>query len=179
MIHVVREPIDTNETGLRSIVAIKAFYGVVFFAIGLGILTLIKTDVSDLAEQAAGWMGIDPENDYLLAVLEWLTGVSPKQIAAMGTGTILYAGLYLTMAWGLHLRQVWAEWLTIVATGFFIPLEIYEVLRSLRPTYVLVLVVNASIVWYLLRRRVRASEIAQARDASIAADVIGPPTARS
>lgn len=175
----VEDHIATHETGLRSIIAIKAFYGVLFFVVGLGIFALINGDISGLAEEAAGWMGIDPENDYLLALLEWLTGVSPKQLAAVGTGIMLYAGLYLTMAWGLHLRQVWAEWLTIVATGLFIPLEIYEVFRSLRPTYVLILVVNASIVWYLLRRRVCASDISRGGHASVPADVTGPPTARS
>ena len=157
----LREPISSSEIGLRGIIAIKAFYGILFFVIGLGVFALINKDISDLAEQAANSLGIDPENAYLLALLEWLTGVSPKQIVALGLGTILYSALYLTMAWGLHLRQVWAEWLTIVATGLFIPIEVYEAIRSLRMSYFLVLVVNASIVWYLLRRRNRMSAIPQ------------------
>ena len=158
---IAREPITSSEIGLRGIIAIKAFYGILFLVIGLGVFALINKDISDLADQAASSLGIDPENAYLLALLEWLTGVSPKQIVAVGLGTIVYSGLYFTMAWGLHLRQVWAEWLTIVATGLFIPFEIYEAIRSPHFTYFLVLVINASIVWYLLRRRSRISAIAQ------------------
>jgi uncharacterized membrane protein (DUF2068 family) len=173
------EPIASHESGLRGIIAIKAFYGILFFLIGLGVFALINKDISDLAEKAADSLGIDPENGNFNAFLEWLTGISPKQIAAVGLGTILYSGLYLTMAWGLHLRQAWAEWLTIVATGLFIPVEIYEVVRSWRLTYVLVLVINASIVWYLLRRRARLSAVPIRVEASLPDDVTTPPTLRS
>ena len=175
----LREPVNSSEIGLRGIIAIKAFYGILFFVIGLGVFAFINKDISDLADQAATSLGIDPENAYLLALLEWLTGVSPKQIVAVGLGTILYSGLYLTMAFGLHLRQVWAEWLTIVATGLFIPFEIYEAIRTLRMSYFPILVVNAFIVWYLLRRRARLSAVPIMVEASLPDDAMTPPTLRS
>lgn len=175
----LREPSASSEIGLRGIIAVKASYGILFLVIGLGVFALINKDVSDLAEQAADSLGIDPENAYLLALLEWLTGVSPKQIVAVGVGTILYSGLYLTMAWGLHLRQVWAEWLTIVATGLFIPIEVYEVIQSFRLTYSVVLVINATIVWYLLRRRSRMSAIPQQVEPILSHDTSSPPAPRS
>src|SRR6202795_3671530 len=165
-----RGPIASTETGLRGIIAIIAFYGMLFFGVGLGVFALINKDVSDLTVRAADLMGVDPENSNLNALLEWLTGISPKQIAAVGLGTILYSAVYLTMAWGLHLRQAWAEWLTIVATGLFIPVEIYEVVRSWRFSYFLVLIINASIVWYLLRRRARLSAVPQEVEASLPDD---------
>jgi uncharacterized membrane protein (DUF2068 family) len=173
-----RKQIVSTEIGLKGIIAIKAFYGIMFFLVGLGIFALINKDVSDLAEQAAGVVGIDPENGYLLALLEWLTGVSPKQIAAVGIGTILYSALLLTMAWGLHLRQGWAEWLTIVGTGVFIPVEIYEAIRSLRVSYFLVLLVNTAIVWYLTHRRIRAAAAPQEVGMNVPSDATGPSTLR-
>jgi uncharacterized membrane protein (DUF2068 family) len=169
-----------RDAGLRAIIVLKACYGILFFLVGLGVFALINKDLSDLAEQAADSLGIDPENRYLLSLLESLTGVSPKQIAAVGLGTILTSGLLLTMAWGLHLRRAWAEWLTIVATAFFIPIEIYEVVSSPHFTYALALVVNALIVWYLVRRRIRSSSSSQGRlEASLSRDTTGSPTARS
>jgi len=169
-----------RDGGLRAIIVLKAFYGILFFLVGLGVFALINKDVSDLAEQAADSLGIDPENRYLLLVIESLTGVSPKQIAAVGLGTILTSGLLLTMAWGLHLRQAWAEWLTIVATAFFIPIEIYEVVSSPHFTYALALAVNALIVWYLVRRRIRSSSSSQGRlEVSLSRDTTGSPPLRS
>ena len=169
----------SKDVGLRAIIVLKAFYGLFFFLVGLGVFTLINKDLSDLAEQAADSLGVDPENRYLLLLLEWLTGVSRKQIAAVGLGTILYSGLLLTMAWGLHLRQVWAEWLTIMATGLLIPVEVYEVVQSPRPVYCLVLVLNVCIVWYLVLRRIRQASALQRVEASLSRDLTGPPTLRS
>lgn len=164
----------TKDVGLRAIIFFKGFYGALFFLVGLGVFALVDKDVSDLAERAAESLGVDPENRYLLVLLEWLVGVSPRQIATVGVGAILYSGLLLTMAWGLYLRQVWAEWLTIVATGAFIPVEVYEVFRSPRLIYAMVLAINVCIVWYLARRRApHAMESSLSRRAST------PPSIRS
>ncbi len=161
--------IASREIGLRAIIFFKGFYAVLFFLIGLGVFALINRDISELAERAAESLGVDPENRYFLALLEWLVGISPGQIATVGLGAVLYSALLLTMAWGLHLRQVWAEWLTIVVTGLLIPVEIYEVVQSPRLVYVLVLAINVCIVWYLVRRRA-----AQSR-----APLPAPPSLRS
>ena len=42
-------------------------------------------------------------------------------------GTFLYALLYLVEGIGLLLKKHWAEYFTVVATGLFIPVEIWEV----------------------------------------------------
>ena len=66
--------------------------------------------------------------------------------------------MYLAEGVGLLLRRRWAEYFTVVATGLFIPLEIYEV--AMRPTAVRlsVLAINVAVVIYVaaqLRRRLR------------------------
>ena len=153
------EPTDSKDGALRTIIALKALGGVLFLLIGLGIFALINKDISDLADQVADSLGVDPENDYLLQLLEWLTGISPKKMVAIGLVTTLYSALLLTMAWGLHLGRVWADWLTIGATGLFIPVELYEVVWSLRLTYGVALAINVFVVWYLIRRRIRSSSL--------------------
>ena len=153
------EPTVSKDGALRTIIALKVLGGVLFLLIGLGVFVMINKDISDLAEQVAGSLGVDPENDYVLQLLEWLTGISPKQIVAIGLVTILYSSLLLTMAWGLHLGRVWADWLTIGATGLFIPVELYEVVWSLRLTYGVALAINVFVVWYLIRRRIRSSSL--------------------
>ncbi|KAB2960566.1 MAG: DUF2127 domain-containing protein [Candidatus Methylomirabilis oxygeniifera] len=150
------EPTVSKDGALRTIIALKALGGVLFLLIGLGVFALVNRDVAVLAEELADSLGIDSDNHYLLRSLEWLIGISPKQIIAVGFVTLLYSTLLLTMAWGLHLGRVWADWLTIGATGLFIPVELYEVVRSLRLTYSVVLAINIFIVWYLIRRRIRS-----------------------
>ncbi len=151
------KPTVSKDGALRTIIALKAFGGVLSLLIGLGVFALINKDMSHVAGQLADSLGIDPENHTLLRLLEWLTGVSSKQIVTVGVMTLLYSALLLTMAWGLYVGRVWADWLTIGATGFFIPVELYKVVWSLRFTYVVALVINVFIVWYLIRRRIRSS----------------------
>jgi uncharacterized membrane protein (DUF2068 family) len=57
---------------------------------------------------------------------------------------------------GLLLRRRLAEYLTVIVTGSFIPLELYELWRHLTLTRLVILVINVAIVRYLvgvLRRR--------------------------
>jgi len=148
----------TSHTGaLRTIIAVKIFGGMLFLLISLGIFTLIDKDISDLAEKITTSLGIDPENHYLLRLLEWLTGISQTQIITIGLATSLYSTLLFIMAWGLYLGRIWAEWLTIGATGITIPIELYKILWSPNITYSITLTVNIFIVWYLVQRRLRAA----------------------
>jgi hypothetical protein len=51
---------------------------------------------------------------------------------------------------GLWLRRRWAEYLTVIVTGSFIPLEIYEIVEHFTVLRVVVLAVNVAIVIYLV-----------------------------
>ena len=50
------------------------------------------------------------------------------------------------------MEKRWAEYLTVVATSLFIPLEIYEIYEKFTWVRVLILIVNLFVVWYLATR---------------------------
>jgi uncharacterized membrane protein (DUF2068 family) len=58
--------------------------------------------------------------------------------------------LLLTEGTGLLLRQRWAEYFTVVVTGSFIPLELYELARHVTVPRLIVTGINVAIVWYLI-----------------------------
>jgi uncharacterized membrane protein (DUF2068 family) len=64
----------------------------------------------------------------------------------------VYAGVLLTEGVGLWLRQRWAEYFTVIVTASFVPLELYEIVRHVTVTRVIVLAVNLAIVGYLVAR---------------------------
>jgi uncharacterized membrane protein (DUF2068 family) len=43
-------------------------------------------------------------------------------------------------------------WFTVIITGSFLPVEIYELARHPGSGKVLVMVINLALVWYLIRR---------------------------
>jgi uncharacterized membrane protein (DUF2068 family) len=95
---------------------------------------------------------VDPDNRYIHGMLVRIFRVTPKQLRELSVGTFIYAGLFLTEGFGLLLRKHWAEYFTIITTGLFIPLEIYEVARHFTVTKVVVTAINVLIVWYLVVR---------------------------
>jgi len=58
--------------------------------------------------------------------------------------------LELVEAVGLWFAKRWAEYLTLIATAAFLPLEVYELIKSLSPLKFIALGVNLAIVAYLL-----------------------------
>jgi len=61
-----------------------------------------------------------------------------------------YAILELVEAVGLWMAKRWAEYLTFVATVVFLPLEVYELTKSISVLKILAFVINVAIVIYLL-----------------------------
>jgi uncharacterized membrane protein (DUF2068 family) len=70
------------------------------------------------------------------------------RLAAIGIG--LYAILEGIEAIGLWRQERWAEYLTLIATALFLPIEIYELAHRISPFKIIALVVNTAVILYLL-----------------------------
>ena len=77
-----------------------------------------------------------------------------------GIAALLYGVLEMVEGVGLWLDQLWAEYLTVIATSLLVPLEVYELVRHPSVVKAAGIVVNLAIVAYLgwgLRKRVAAT----------------------
>jgi uncharacterized membrane protein (DUF2068 family) len=137
--------------GLRIVAAAKLLKAAVLFSIALGVRRLLHNpDIVDALTHLARAVRVDPDNRIVHAVLTRITGLSPRQLQALELGTFLYAALYATEGIGLALRLRWAEYLTVISTALFLPLEIYELLHRFRWIKLAVLAANLAILWYLV-----------------------------
>jgi uncharacterized membrane protein (DUF2068 family) len=134
----------------------KLFKGLSLILVGIGALRLMHRDVAETVTHWVNVLRIDPDNRMIHHLLERVFRVSPHQLRALGIGTFIYAGLFLTEGIGLLLRKRWAEYFTIISTGALIPLELYEIARHITMSKVVILVINVAIVAYLVLR-VRSS----------------------
>ena len=94
--------------------------------------------------------GLAPSNRLINDLLEQIAGLNRTRLAEIGIGSFIYAGLFLTEGLGLLFKKRWAEYFTIVITGSFIPLEIYEVIRHVTAGRIIAVVLNAAAVAYLV-----------------------------
>ena len=97
---------------------------------------------------------------YIAANTEFITDA---MLARVALAIAAYAAVETTEAVGLFLRKFWAEWLVILVTVSFIPLEIYEIIMRPNPVKVLTCLANIVILWYLLKRLVEKRDHHRAR----------------
>jgi len=77
---------------------------------------------------------------------------SERALDAAGAVTGLYALVFLVEGIGLVLAKRWAEWLTVIVTTSFIPLEVWKLVRHATTPATVTLVLNVAIVVYLAVR---------------------------
>jgi len=144
---------------LRLIAAFKFSQALTLLAVALGAFRLLKPEVAELFQDWVDNLPIESERTAVQHFLGWATGLAPHQLLGIGVGALLYATLFLVEGVGLWRGKLWAEWLTVIATGLPIPLEIYEVVAHVSVLRVGALVLNVGIVW-LLARNLRQKQVA-------------------
>lgn len=109
----------------------------------------------DAASTLARWVSrlpLHPGNHWVNGALAPMLSVDPRTLRAIGAGTFVYGAVFLTEGGGLLLRKRWAEYLTVIVTGSFLPLELYELVERVRIMRALLVAVNLAIVLYLIAR---------------------------
>lgn len=116
---------------------------------------LLKLHPGHVEETLIGYvrsLHLDPDRHFIHSLIQKITGVSTHTLHLFSVGTFIYAALYLTEGIGLLRDALWAEWLTIITTAGFVPLEIYELARHFTLVRVAILLVNVFILIYLIFR---------------------------
>jgi uncharacterized membrane protein (DUF2068 family) len=130
----------------------KLFKGISLLIIGFGLLRLLHKDVASLTQHWIEVMRVDPDNRFVHRAIARIFRVTPKQLKELSAGTFLYSAIFLTEGTGLLTRKRWAEYMTVISTSLFIPLEVYEIYHHFTWLKVVVTLVNLLIVWYLVVR---------------------------
>jgi uncharacterized membrane protein (DUF2068 family) len=137
---------------LFAIAIFKFVKGAALLALIFGAFSLFHKDVAEHVEHWLDMVRVDPDNRYVGALLQQLHLVHTKELKELTAIGAFYSALFLTEGTGLLLRQRWAEWLTIVATSLFIPLEVYELLKECTIARLFLLLANCGVVLFLIYR---------------------------
>ncbi len=136
--------------GLRLIAVFRLLKGALLLAVGIGALSLLHRDVAVVVEGWVNSLRVDPDNHFIHGLLLKLSLFDDTKLKQLSAGTFIYATLLLIEGVGLWLQKRWAEYLTVIATSLFIPLEIYELVERVTFTRLAILIINAAIVVYLI-----------------------------
>ena len=147
---------DTYDRWIFLIAVFKLIKGLLLVAAGIGALKLLHKDIGAVVQSAIEVLRVDPDNRYVHTLLIRILSVNDRTLKEISAGTFAYAAIFLMEGIGLVLRKRWAQYLTIIVTTSFLPLEVYELARRINATKTAVIAVNIAIVAYLVvsvRRR--------------------------
>jgi uncharacterized membrane protein (DUF2068 family) len=130
-------------------------------AIGVAGLALQPETLAGAAEHVVDWVGGLPGHQILHRVASKLWSLEESKEKWLALGALCYAAVFVVEGVGLVLEKTWAEWLTVVVTASFIPIEIYEIAAHFGIGKVVALALNVAVVAYLAW--VRWSERARGR----------------
>ena len=111
---------------------------------------------------------LGPHNWFIRHVLGWLDqGLDnlPTKVRFIQVCVIIYAGLYLIEGAGLIFERKWAEWMVVIGTAAFLPVEIIDFIR--RPSWAMAILFALNLVmaiylaWRLHRQAVIKRELAE------------------
>lgn len=139
----------TSSKTVLLIGCFKLVKGLLLVAVGVGALKLLHKDVAAVVYRWIEILRVDPDNRFIHRLLAKILSVTPKQLRELSAGTFFYAALLLTEGIGLLARQRWAEYFTVITTAALLPLEVYELAHRVTAAKLIVLAINAAIVWYL------------------------------
>src|SRR5690348_13892554 len=136
---------------LRLIAVERAARGLLLLGAGVYLLFHLNTDFGRLGERVMRAIELDPRRPFLHRIVVDLHHLHASEVRVAALFALGYGILELVEGTGLWLDQLWAEYLTVVATSLLIPFELYELVH--RPTALKAggLVVNVLIVAYLVR----------------------------
>jgi uncharacterized membrane protein (DUF2068 family) len=137
--------------GLRVVAAVEATKGLLILAVGAGFFSLVHRDVQAVAEHVVRALHMNPASHTPRVFLDLAEKLTSTRLQLLALGATAYATLHLVEAYGLWRARRWAEWLTVVAGGFYIPFELYELWIRASWLKAALLAVNVVIVIYLIR----------------------------
>jgi uncharacterized membrane protein (DUF2068 family) len=141
---------------LRLIALERSVRSLLLLAAGVYLLTHLKSDFGRIADHFMRALELDPRRPFLHRIVVKLHRLHVRTVLVSGIAAIGYGLLELVEGVGLWLDQLWAEYLTLIATSLLIPLELYELVSKPSALKAGGIVVNIAIVAYLawmLRRR--------------------------
>lgn len=138
------------ERAIRALMLIAG--AIIIFAAAANRDTVIaKTNaLIESATPLASQIGWDIRHSHMLELGQSALGSSTTVYNLAGFALLAYALLQFVEAWGLWGGRRWAEYLAVVATSVFLPLEFYEMAQHPTVFKAVTIAVNIAIVVYLI-----------------------------
>ena len=146
----------------RLIAVFKLVKSIALIAVGAGALDVLGKGTGETLARWLSATGISLNGPLGERLFQTLMLLDSRKLEEISAASLTYAVLFLIEGVGLWFDRPWAEYFTVIITGSFIPLELYELLQHPSIAKAAGLAINVAVVVYLVvriarRRRSRRS----------------------
>ena len=158
---IVRGSHNKKISSLRFIALERWIRSAIIFVLALGLFQFSSSknhlyksflEITQAAQPLAKRIGFDTQKSHTLHLIENALSWSPGKYLTIAGALIFYSLLQILEGYGLWIGARWGEYLAAVATAVFIPLEVYEVATNATYLKIGALLLNITILLYLLLR---------------------------
>ena len=138
------------ERFIRGVLLVALAYGVYRFNGARDSLQRVFQDYLPTLRPVADKLGIDLQSTGPVRLIDKALHTAHGTLELVALGVLAYGALELLEAVGLWLMKRWGEYVAVVGTSIFLPLEVYELLERVTWVRVVAFVLNVFAVVYLL-----------------------------
>jgi len=106
--------------------------------------------IEPLANKIGVDLGIDLKTSGPARLLEGAFTAKHSTLRLIALGVLAYGALELVEGFGLWFKRRWGEYVAVVATTLFVPLEIHEIIARVTVLLIGALIINLFAIVYLL-----------------------------
>jgi uncharacterized membrane protein (DUF2068 family) len=136
--------------GLRAVAVYEGVKGALVLLAGFELLSLMHHEAQHFAEQWVAHLHLNPAKGYPRIFIDAMTNVTDARLWLLAGLALVFAAVKGILAYGLWLGRRWAEWIAVATGAIYVPAEVYEIVRGVTWTKILLLIVNVCIVAYLI-----------------------------
>jgi uncharacterized membrane protein (DUF2068 family) len=148
---------------LRLIACFKFGKAALATTVGLGALRLLQPSTAAWADRWLAALAVKHDRRVVQQLLAVVIGLRPRALETLAVGAFLLAGLFAIEGVGLWLGRRWAQYLTVIATILFVPLEVVRLVHVASLARLAALLLNLAVVAYLVHRLIRRTDSVLAR----------------
>lgn len=148
-------PVKKPAPTLYAIIGIKLLKGLLFLSLALIAYALSDNDLPAELHHLLDELGLNPERKFFADLAVRVGRITEANVLWVAAGTLVYSLFSLVEGIGLMFRVSWACWMAIGESAFFIPIEVYELVRKPSEMVLVILMINIVIVAYLSKNRHR------------------------
>jgi uncharacterized membrane protein (DUF2068 family) len=138
------------ERGVRGVLLLALAFGIYKFDGAKNSLNRVFQQDLPLLRPVADKLGVDLQDSGPVKLVQKALDTSHGTLELVALGVLAYGVLELLEAVGLWLMRRWGEYVAVVGTGIFVPLEVYELFEKVTWLRVLAFLVNVFAVVYIV-----------------------------